>query len=104
MSTKASWSWRWSTSPERAGCDAGWGALLAADNVTLTGAETDARIAGAFVAVRVTDTGSDTAPDVLPKIFDPFFTAKEVGKGSGLGLSQVHGFAHQSGGTVHIES
>jgi CheY-like chemotaxis protein len=41
---------------------------------------------------------------VLPKVFDPFFTTKGVGKGSGLGLSQVHGFAHQSGGTVTIET
>jgi PAS domain S-box-containing protein len=83
---------------------AGGALLIAADNVNLTGGETDAGIAGAFVAVRVTDTGSGIAPDVLPKIFDPFFTTKEAGKGSGLGLSQVHGFAHQSGGTVHVES
>jgi hypothetical protein len=41
---------------------------------------------------------------VLPKVFDPFFTTKQADKGSGLGLSQVHGFAHQSGGTVTIES
>jgi CheY-like chemotaxis protein len=41
---------------------------------------------------------------VLPKVFDPFFTTKGVNKGSGLGLSQVHGFAHQSGGTVAIDS
>jgi CheY-like chemotaxis protein len=43
-------------------------------------------------------------PDLLSKIFDPFFTTKEVGKGSGLGLSQVYGFAHQAGGTVRAES
>lgn len=47
---------------------------------------------------------SGIAPDLLPKIFDPFFTTKEVNKGSGLGLSQVHGFAHQSGGTVTVDS
>ena len=83
----------------------GGGALLiAAENATLTGMENDAKIAGEFVAVRVTDTGTGIAPDVLPKIFDPFFTTKELGKGSGLGLSQVHGFAHQSGGTIQIES
>lgn len=52
----------------------------------------------------MSDTGRGIAPDVLPKVFDPFFTTKEVNKGSGLGLSQVHGFVHQSGGTVSIES
>jgi CheY-like chemotaxis protein len=78
--------------------------VITAENVTLTAEDTDSKIEGEFVAVRITDTGSGIAPDVLPKIFDPFFTTKEVGKGSGLGLSQVHGFAHQSGGTVHIDS
>jgi CheY-like chemotaxis protein len=41
---------------------------------------------------------------VLPKVFDPFFSTKQPGKGSGLGLSQVYGFVHQSRGTVTIES
>jgi PAS domain S-box-containing protein len=59
---------------------------------------------GEFVALSVADTGSGIAPDLLDKVFDPFFTTKEVGKGSGLGLSQVHGFAHQSGGTVMLKS
>ena len=77
---------------------------ITAENVILSVADTLARIEGEFVAVRVTDTGSGIAPDVLSKVFDPFFTTKEVGKGSGLGLSQVHGFRTQSGGTVHIES
>jgi signal transduction histidine kinase/CheY-like chemotaxis protein len=78
--------------------------IITAENVSLKPEETIPRLEGDFVAMRITDTGSGVAPDVLPKIFDPFFTTKEVGKGSGLGLSQVHGFAHQSGGTVHIES
>ncbi len=78
--------------------------LIAAENVNLVAKDTVSKIEGEFVAVRITDTGSGIAPDVLPKIFDPFFTTKEIGKGSGLGLSQVHGFAHQSGGTVHIDS
>ena len=43
-------------------------------------------------------------PDVAAKAFDPFYTTKEVGKGSGLGLSQVHGFVKQSGGNVRIIS
>jgi len=59
---------------------------------------------GEFVAISVADTGTGIAPDILPKIFDPFFTTKQPQKGSGLGLSQVHGFAHQSGGKVTIDS
>jgi PAS domain S-box-containing protein len=57
-----------------------------------------------FVAIEFSDSGTGIPPDLLSKIFDPFFTTKEVGKGSGLGLSQVYGFAHQAGGTVRAES
>jgi CheY-like chemotaxis protein len=60
--------------------------------------------AGAYVAVRVTDTGAGMSNDVRSKAFEPFFTTKEIGKGSGLGLSQVLGFAKQSGGGVGIRS
>ncbi|MBX9775147.1 MAG: response regulator [Xanthobacteraceae bacterium] len=60
--------------------------------------------AGDFVEICVKDTGSGMSPDVRAKAFEPFFTTKEVGKGSGLGLSQVLGFAKQSGGGVQIES
>jgi PAS domain S-box-containing protein len=77
---------------------------ITAANVVLSTTDTQAGIAGDFVALRVSDTGSGIAPDVLPKVFDPFFTTKGANKGSGLGLSQVHGFAHQSGGTVSIDS
>lgn len=77
---------------------------LTAENVALSGNETLAKVAGEFVALRITDTGTGIAPDLLPKVFDPFFTTKPAEKGSGLGLSQVYGFAHQSGGTVSIES
>jgi PAS domain S-box-containing protein len=83
----------------------GGGAIsVTAENVTLSRADTPAEIEGDFVALRVHDTGTGIAPDLLPKVFDPFFTTKQMGKGSGLGLSQVHGFAHQSGGTVAIDS
>ena len=60
--------------------------------------------AGEYVMVSVADTGSGMPDDVLAKAFEPFFTTKEVGKGSGLGLSQVFGLAKQSGGGVSIET
>jgi len=60
--------------------------------------------AGEYVMIAVTDTGSGMSPEVLAKVFEPFFTTKEVGKGSGLGLSQVFGLAKQSGGGVRIDS
>src|SRR3546814_540053 len=60
--------------------------------------------AGDHVMIAVTDTGSGMSDEVLAKAFEPFFTTKEVGKGSGLGLSQVFGLAKQSGGGVRIDS
>jgi PAS domain S-box-containing protein len=59
---------------------------------------------GQYVALFVTDTGSGMSPELLTKVFEPFFSTKPVGKGSGLGLSMVYGFAKQTGGHVQIYS
>jgi CheY-like chemotaxis protein len=60
--------------------------------------------AGDYVEIRVSDTGTGIEADSLKRIFDPFYTTKPVGKGTGLGLAQVWGIAHQCGGTVRVES
>jgi two-component system, NtrC family, sensor kinase len=57
-----------------------------------------------YVAVSVRDTGIGIARDQFSRIFEPFFTTKTIGHGTGLGLSQVFGFAKQSGGEVHVAS
>ncbi|WP_439816846.1 PAS domain-containing protein [Zavarzinia sp. CC-PAN008] len=59
---------------------------------------------GDYVRISVIDTGSGMAPDVLARAVEPFFTTKEQGKGSGLGLSQIYGFAKQSHGHFALSS
>lgn len=61
-------------------------------------------VAGRYVSVSVHDTGSGMPPEVIARAMEPFFTTKEMGKGSGLGLSQVYGFVAQSGGYVTLDS
>ncbi|MGR3200180.1 MAG: PAS domain S-box protein [Paracoccus sp. (in: a-proteobacteria)] len=62
------------------------------------------RVSGEYVMLSVSDTGSGIRPEILEKVFDPFFSTKPEGRGSGLGLSMVYGFVRQSGGHVKIDS
>jgi PAS domain S-box-containing protein len=59
---------------------------------------------GQYLSVCVTDTGTGMTPEVAARAFDPFYTTKPIGEGTGLGLSMIYGFARQSGGQVRIYS
>jgi PAS domain S-box-containing protein len=76
--------------------------------LSITGEEVerldDGDLTGRFVRLQFSDTGQGMNAETLARVFEPFFTTKEVGKGSGLGLSQVYGFAQQSGGGVRVDS
>jgi PAS domain S-box-containing protein len=61
-------------------------------------------LAGQYMAISVSDTGTGMSPQIIAKAFDPFFTTKPLGQGTGLGLSMIYGFARQSGGQVRIYS
>ena len=71
---------------------------------TRSGGETPTPLVGEFVAITLTDTGPGMPSEVTARAFEPYFTTKPAGRGSGLGLSQVYGFASQSGGRAVLAS
>jgi signal transduction histidine kinase len=75
---------------------------ISAENRVLT----DERLAldGEYLMIEVLDSGGGIPPEILPRIFDPFFSTKGIDRGTGLGLSQVYGFAHQSNGAIDVDS
>ena len=75
---------------------------ISAHNVVLSGEPEGLR--GEHVALKVADTGSGMTQQVMDRVFEPFFTTKGFGEGTGLGLSQVFGFAKQVGGEITVES
>jgi CheY-like chemotaxis protein len=80
---------------------------FATSNITLDGrdaAASDTDRVDDYVVVEVTDTGTGIPEAIRDKIFDPFFSTKETGQGTGLGLSMVFGFAKQSGGNIEVDS
>jgi PAS domain S-box-containing protein len=81
------------------------GRLTIATHVQDIAAPTDGELAaGRYIAIVVRDNGTGIPADVLEKVFEPFYTTKPIGQGTGLGLSMVFGFVRQSGGDIRIES
>ncbi|HEX3884648.1 MAG TPA: PAS domain-containing protein [Stellaceae bacterium] len=84
---------------------AGGGLTISLRNIELNGSNGPAHaVPGQYVSVAVADTGAGIAADCIDRVFEPFYTTKDVGRGTGLGLSQVYGFVQQSGGYVDIQS
>jgi signal transduction histidine kinase len=83
---------------------AGGSVTILAENRKVGEGELNGAEAGDYVRLSVQDTGTGIPRENLEKVMEPFFTTKEVGKGSGLGLSMVYGFAKQSNGAFRLDS
>jgi len=77
---------------------------IRADNITLGPEDTIPLPEGNYVKISVEDHGGGISEEDLSRIFDPYFTTKEIGKGTGLGLPMVMGFVRQSKGYMSIRS
>jgi PAS domain S-box-containing protein len=82
----------------------GGGIRVESHTCVLSGGEAEDAAPGDYLCVSVHDTGVGMDADTASRVFEPFFTTKEPGRGTGLGLSQVYGFARQSGGAAVVES
>jgi len=80
------------------------GGRLTIEAMNLNCAEADDVTAGPYVCIAVSDTGTGMTPEIAARAFEPFFSTKETGHGTGLGLPQVYGFVKQSGGHVRLYS
>jgi signal transduction histidine kinase len=83
---------------------AGGTVTVSVDNHQLEPGNAAGLASGDYVLLSISDTGVGIAPADLEKVMEPFFTTKELGKGSGLGLSMVYGFAQQSNGAFRLVS
>lgn len=77
---------------------------LSLTNVTLTESDNSVLPQGLYAALQVKDTGVGIGAEIIGRIFDPYFTTKPVGKGTGMGLAMVHGIVHAHGGDITVES